>query len=212
MQHEINQDIIDEAHQIVDNANKNADEEISRLNKQREDYYTNVLSDALWEEIDDNQKKAKIVDKLMSTIPFGNINTHTLENLGARIDDFIKDAARVSQAEDIILDLIEGIEKWHEQGNNLPEEIKMPYLDATRYIHGEKEYHIELEKHNNVEKFEIRSPDLELIVNKDLILLQEKIENHHIHYNINVKDHLIRKALILQGWTPPGGLTEEDLK
>lgn len=63
-----------------------------------------------------------------------------------------------------------------------------------------------------MEKFETRSPELELIINKDLILLQEKIENHYIHYNIDLKDKLIRKALILQGWTPPGGLTEEDLK
>jgi hypothetical protein len=55
-------------------------------------------------------------------------------------------------------------------------------------------------------------PEYELIQSKDMILLQEKINNHYVHYHIDVKNQLIRKALILQGWTPPGGLTEDDTK
>jgi hypothetical protein len=33
-----------------------------------------------------------------------------------------------------------------------------------------------------------------------------------IRYYVDGRETTLRKALILQGWTPPGGLTEEDLK
>lgn len=65
-----------------------------------------------------------------------------------------------------------------------------------------------------MEKFEL--PTFELTSDENgSIVVYEKSEHYMaqvVRYNMDTKDKLIRKVLILQGWTPPGGLTEEDLK
>lgn len=65
-----------------------------------------------------------------------------------------------------------------------------------------------------MEKFEL--PTFELTSDEHgSILLEEKPEHYMarvVRYHMETKNKLIRKALILQGWTPPGGLTKEDLK
>jgi hypothetical protein len=65
-----------------------------------------------------------------------------------------------------------------------------------------------------MKKFEL--PTFELYSDENgSMLLEEKSEHYMariVRYNMETKNKLIRKALILQGWTPPGGLTEEDLE
>ena len=64
-----------------------------------------------------------------------------------------------------------------------------------------------------MEKFKL--PTFELTSGEDgSIFLEEKSEHYMtqiVRWHMETKNKLIRKALILQGWTPPGGLTEEDL-
>lgn len=46
------------------------------------------------------KKKADIVNKLMSIVPFGNIETHTIDNLVERIEWFIQDHCRLYSLEE----------------------------------------------------------------------------------------------------------------
>jgi hypothetical protein len=84
-------------------------EEIDQYYKDQEDHHTKVLSDALMEDITEFQKKAAIVDELMWVIPFGNINTHTIDNLVERIQYFIQEYARLRLIEEKLMPIVDMI-------------------------------------------------------------------------------------------------------
>ncbi len=86
-------------------------EEIDQYYEEQEDRHVEILSNALMEEITDNQKKAAIVDKLMAIVPFRNINTHTIDNLVEHIEWFIQDHARLYRLEEKLNDVIDMVKE-----------------------------------------------------------------------------------------------------
>lgn len=109
-----------------------------------------VVMDALSGGLTYKHEKLKsdedILRECLRLLPCGYIPYHTKDKIPRMIQDLLEEIKPQWTYHDIILDLLIGIEDWYNRGNPLPDEIKKPYLEATRFLYGEKDYKTESQK------------------------------------------------------------------